>query len=411
MKARPPRPRLRIFRREMATRTGLISYPWASAPFDGKGDHHPAVARAEVRRLFPGADVGQLGHLAGLLGAARIVDRAAAEREEHEKDEVHADGDHKESHKRCHTGASYQRLVLRIAVERRSRAHLTPPGPAIIFSHYLAGRNSMPSVTSQHLAHLYDTYAGDEVTFNSQVILASGLLPSDIHLKIADTHVPCVLYACSMKSARVIAELTDDKRGAAVPHGQPPLSSARIPAEERARPGDVLRLLPGRDALGVQSAEAAHVSSCTLEFTQRPSDALIEILGSLLEINSNSVRRRDERIVITPESMKKIGLESKESCVAIEGAPRRCIVRDLSFGGAKILVTGMAEPRPEKKVLLKLNRCEMKDDTVLDGSIVRVEDVEGRTDVVALSIQFTSEPPISYKQKINGYFSAPGDAD
>jgi c-di-GMP-binding flagellar brake protein YcgR len=97
--------------------------------------------------------------------------------------------------------------------------------------------------------------------------------------------------------------------------------------------------------------------------------------------------------------------------VAIEGAPRRCIVRDLSFGGAKILVTGMAEPRKEKKVLLKLNRCEMKDDTVLDGSIVRVEGVEGRDDVVALSIQFTTEPPISYKQKINGYFSAPDGAD
>ena len=47
----------------------------------------------------------------------------------------------------------------------------------------------MPSVTTQHLAHLYESFAGDEVTFNSPVILASGLLPADIHLKIADVHV------------------------------------------------------------------------------------------------------------------------------------------------------------------------------------------------------------------------------
>ncbi len=268
----------------------------------------------------------------------------------------------------------------------------------------------MPSVTSQHLAHLYDTFAGDEVTFNSQVILASGLLSSDVHLKIADTHVPCVLYACSMKGAKVIAEVTDAHAAQLARTNN--LLSLRLAFRPGSEPAPVAFFISCRvESRTEYNPQKPHTQFITLEFTNRPPDALIETLGSLLEVNSNSVRRRDERIVITPESMKKIGLESKESCVAIEGAPRRCIVRDLSFGGAKILVTGMAEPRPEKKVLLKLNRCEMKDDTVLDGSIVRVEEVEGRTDVVALSIQFTSEPPISYKQKINGYFTAPGDGE
>jgi hypothetical protein len=268
----------------------------------------------------------------------------------------------------------------------------------------------MPSVTSKHLAHLYETFGGDEVTFNSQVILASGLLPADIHLKVADDHVPCVLYACSMKSAKVIAELTDASTAQLARSDN--LVSLRLAFRQNDEPAAVTFFVASRvESRAEYNPQKPHVQFLTLEFTQRPADALIEVLGSLLEVNSNAVRRKDERIIITPESMKKIGLESKESCVAIEGAPRRCIVRDLSFGGAKILVTGMAQPRPEKKVLLKLNRCEMKDDTVLDGSIVRVEDVEGRSDVVALSIQFTSEPPISYKQKINGYFSAQGGAD
>ncbi len=143
----------------------------------------------------------------------------------------------------------------------------------------------------------------------------------------------------------------------------------------------------------------------TLEFTQRPSDQLIGVLGSLLEIKANALRRRDERIVVTPEVMRKIGLESKESCVAIAGAPRRCILRDISFGGAKVLLSALGTPSGEKKVLLKLARCELKDETVLDGSIVRVEDVQGHDDLVALSIQFSSEPPMSYKQKINNAFT------
>jgi hypothetical protein len=67
----------------------------------------------------------------------------------------------------------------------------------------------MPVLTSQQLARLYDTYRDTEVTFNTHVIAASGLIPSDIHLKVAEQHLPCVLYACSLKGARVIAELGD----------------------------------------------------------------------------------------------------------------------------------------------------------------------------------------------------------
>ena len=265
----------------------------------------------------------------------------------------------------------------------------------------------MPSAISQHLARLYDTYAGDEVTFNNQVILASGLLPADVRLTVGDDHIPCILYGCSMKGAKVIAEL-GDAVGARLERNGNSLS-LRLAFRRKEDPAPVVFFVSSRvESRAEYNPQKPQTRFLTLEFTHRPADALIEVLGSLLEINSNAARRKDERIVITPESMKKIGMESKESCVAIEGAPRRCIVRDLSFGGAKVLVTGVAEPRAERKVLLKLNRCEMKDDTILDGSIVRVEDVEGRSDVVALSIQFTSEPPISYKQKINGYFGAQG---
>ena len=58
----------------------------------------------------------------------------------------------------------------------------------------------------------------------------------------------------------------------------------------------------------------------SLEFTQRPPDDLIQILGSLLEANSNAQRRKDERIVITPESMKKLGLDSRESAAGGRGS-------------------------------------------------------------------------------------------
>jgi hypothetical protein len=67
----------------------------------------------------------------------------------------------------------------------------------------------MPLLTTQQLNRLYDAFRDTEVTFNRQVIAASGLMPADIHLKIADQHLPCVLYSCSLRGARVIADVGD----------------------------------------------------------------------------------------------------------------------------------------------------------------------------------------------------------
>ena len=160
------------------------------------------------------------------------------------------------------------------------------------------------------------------------------------------------------------------------------------------------------ESFSEHSAQRPQLRFATLRFTQKPSDVLVSILGCLLEVKTNALRRRDQRIVLTPENMKKIGLDSRESCVAIDGSSLRCFVRDLSFGGAKVLLSMLSLPEGAHKALLKLQRCEVQDDTVLDGSIVRVEDVQGRADLVAVSIRYSRDPPISYKQKINSVFTA-----
>jgi hypothetical protein len=261
------------------------------------------------------------------------------------------------------------------------------------------------NLTSQRITQLYETYAGTEVTFNTQVILESGLSTADVHLKVGDHHVPCVLYACSMKGARVVAELSQDISHALSLVNN--VTSLRLGFADQGSRTVVTFFVTCRvESLSEYHPQKPHVRFITLEFTQRPSDSLIAVLGSILELKSNALRRRDERIVVTPDVMRKIGLDSKETCVAIAGSPRRCILRDISFGGAKVLMGAVGTPQNDKRVLLKLSRCELKDDTVLDGSIVRVEDVQGHEDLVALSIQFSSDTPNSYKQKINNVFAS-----
>jgi hypothetical protein len=264
----------------------------------------------------------------------------------------------------------------------------------------------MPRLASHQLSEFYALYRDTEVTFNSQVIIESGLLTSDVHLTIGSARVACVLYACSMKGARVIAEVGADLRNDLTrANGMTALHMGFHQAQD---PRPTTFFVPSHvESLSEYHPQKPQMQFITLEFMQKPTDVLIGTLGAMLEINSNALRRKDERIVLTPDVMKRIGLPSKESCIAIGGASRRCIVRDLSFGGAKILMSALATPQGEEKVLLKLARCELKDDTVLNGNVVRVEDIEGRNDLVALSIQFSTDPPISYKQKINSAFSGP----
>ncbi|HEY9595185.1 MAG TPA: PilZ domain-containing protein [Spirochaetia bacterium] len=259
------------------------------------------------------------------------------------------------------------------------------------------------------MARLYQQYKDTEITFNTPVLVASGLLTTEVYLTIGDAHLSCVLYACSMTRARLIADIPD-----AVLHvlrSAHSLATLRLGFHQKSEPHPSLFFVSGRvESLAEYNPQKPSVRFVTFEFTQRPAETLVGVLGSLLEIRANALKRRDERIVLTSDALRRIGLSSRESCVAIGGAPHRCILRDLSFGGAKVLTTAANALSAQTRVALKLARCELRDDTVLDGSIVRVEDVEGRTDVVALSIQFSADPPISYKQKINSCFAQGGTA-
>jgi len=258
----------------------------------------------------------------------------------------------------------------------------------------------MPILSSDRLAQLYKKYAATEVTFNAQVILASGLATGEVHLNVGDLHPRAVLYACSMKGARIIVEVGDDFSKALARNDN--MAALHLSFRPQDKAPDLTFFISSRvESLAEYNSKSRRVRFMTLAFEQRPPDVLVGILGTLLEINANAIRRKDERIVLTSESMKKIGMESKESCVVFSGTARRCIVRDLSFSGAKILVTASENPQSDTRVALKLARCEVKDDNVLDGRIVRVEEVEGRNDVVALSIHYSSDPPMRYRQQIN----------
>lgn len=149
---------------------------------------------------------------------------------------------------------------------------------------------------------------------------------------------------------------------------------------------------------------SAELSIITITFTQRPPDDLIERLGTLLDANANAMRRKDERIILNPEVKRKLGLTKEESIVQIAGVPRHCVLRDLSFGGIKILMMGIQKYVENQQAILQLRFEDPSEVIQVGGIVVGTSPIEGRKDILMVSIKFGDKTvPIAYKIRINNY--------
>src|SRR5208337_2619516 len=175
----------------------------------------------------------------------------------------------------------------------------------------------MSIVTSQQLTRYYEQYKSTDVTFNKEVIGAVGLVAKGVYLKILDRQLPCMVFSSSMTSARVIASVPSSVM-VSLKQANNRLALRwcfKLPDKVEPITFFVTCHPAGFTHYAVQGPDVQFVS---LEFTQRPPDDLIQILGSLLEANANAQRRKDERIVLTAETMKKLGLETREAALILE---------------------------------------------------------------------------------------------
>ncbi len=125
------------------------------------------------------------------------------------------------------------------------------------------------------------------------------------------------------------------------------------------------------------------------------------MLGELQEASRNAQKRAEERIEVNPASMKHLGLESREAVLVVDGVEGRCLLRDLSFSGAKVLVHGKAEAFLEKPVLLRPDFSDRRAPVTLAGRVLRWEGMANREDIGAIAIRFEEGVPIQYKLAIN----------
>ena len=263
----------------------------------------------------------------------------------------------------------------------------------------------MSIVTTQQLTRFFEQFGKTEVTFNKQVLIATGFVSKNVYLKVLDRQWPCVVFSSSMAASRVIVTVKEAFLTALRKANNRLSLRWCFKVTEKPEPITffVACVAGGFTPYDPQNQE---VQLLTLEFTQRPPDDLISILGSLLDANANAQRRKEERIPVTPENMKRLGLETREAILSVNGKAHRGILRDLSFAGAKVLTSALTSQAVGGTVTLRIAKGEQGGELLLLGVIRRVDEVGGRKDIVAVAVEYPRDTPMSYKLLINSYISS-----
>ncbi len=262
----------------------------------------------------------------------------------------------------------------------------------------------MALTTSQQITSYYQQFENTEVTFTKEVIQALLLNTKQIFIKCLGYQWPCIIYSSSMTGAKVITSMQPSLKDAL--NQSKNVVSLRYSFIQREKT-DPLAFFVSARIVGISryGDPAKGLTFLNLKYSQRPPDDLIERLGNLLAANLSFHRRREERIILSPDTQKKLGLVSSGVQVVVDNVPRKSLLRDISFGGAKVLMQGVPQFLMNRAASIRFEFEDPAETIVIGGEIVRFEPVEGRSDISAFAIRYADDKvPMPYKMRLSEYF-------
>ncbi|SFI80073.1 hypothetical protein SAMN04487775_10661 [Treponema bryantii] len=263
----------------------------------------------------------------------------------------------------------------------------------------------MSVATSHHISRYYDYYRDKEIVFTKANLKSLRIDPRQIYLKSNGGQWPCIINSSSLQQAKVIIGTSSGIFTTVQKNRSAPISIRYCFFDQNNEPIQfsvnctVIDIKPFQD-----SNELALV---TLSFTQRPPDDLILRIGEFIEVNENFQNRKEERIAINDNSLRLLNIPKEESYIFIAGVPRKCILKDISFGGAKAMLVGIPKFLENKAVDLRLFFIDTNEKISLPGVIKNSDFLPGRKDISIVHIEFIpDEIPMTYKFHINSYITS-----
>jgi len=262
------------------------------------------------------------------------------------------------------------------------------------------------SVSNSHqISRYYDFYRDREIVFTKANLKSLRLDPRQIYVKSSGGQWPCIINSVSLMNAKIIVG-TASGIYAQLQKTHNMTMSLRFCFIDNNN--DPIHFFVNCAVIGISKYnDSNELVLVTLEFTQRPPDDLIVRIGEFIEVNENFKTRREERIAITKNTLRELQIPKEETFIFISNVPRKCVIKDLSFGGAKVMLIGVPKFLLEKQVDLRLMFLDTTEKLSLLGVVKNADFLPGRKDICVCNIQFIPEAvPMTYKFKINSYITS-----
>ena len=263
----------------------------------------------------------------------------------------------------------------------------------------------MSVATSHHISRYYDYYRDKEIVFTKANLKSPRIDPRQIYLKSNGGQWPCIINSSSLQQAKVIIGTSSGIYTTVQKSRNAPISIRYCFFDQNNEP---IQFSVNCTVLDIKPFQNSNeLAMLTLTFTQRPPDDLILRIGEFIEVNENFQNRKEERIAINENSLRLLNIPKEESYIFIAGVPRKCILKDLSFGGAKAMLVGIPKFLENKAVDLRLFFMDTNEKISLQGIIKQSDFLPGRKDISIVHIEFIpDEIPMTYKFHINSYITS-----
>ena len=258
--------------------------------------------------------------------------------------------------------------------------------------------------TNHQISRYYDYFRDKEIVFTKANIQVLRMDPRQVYVKCNGGQWPCIINSSSLEMAKIIIGTGSGAYNEMLKNPNATVSLRYCFLDQSNTPIHFFVNCTVIDKKPYHNANELAV--VTLNFTQRPPDDLISRIGEFIETNENFINRKEDRIDINENSLRKLGIEKEETIIYVENVPRRCIIKDLSFSGTKVMLVGVPKFLVNKRVALKIDFIDTAESILLNGTIQNAEFLEGRKDIATVHIQFNGEQvPMSYKKHINSFIT------
>ncbi|UER67879.1 PilZ domain-containing protein [Borrelia sp. BU AG58] len=145
----------------------------------------------------------------------------------------------------------------------------------------------------------------------------------------------------------------------------------------------------------------------TLDFlSSMPEEFAIKV-GKLLDLKLGQNQRIHERIVVDKDSLRRLNLNLEKTFLEFNGMRHKCLIKDLSYGGALLISYFDYEEAGEKEIDLTLNFNIADKEVFIKGksrNLSVIQTPNGK--VLALGVAFCEEEiPLEYTMLIHDYFN------